>query len=77
MSISGLLTFSTLYSRPAVTASLQLNLSHTERKVSNSVTVRNNFCSVADPDPFALGPPGSGSASQYGSGFGSFYHHDK
>jgi hypothetical protein len=39
----------------------------------------NNFISsssVADPDPHAFGPPGSGSNSQiYGSG--SFYHHAK
>jgi hypothetical protein len=31
--------------------------------------------SVPDPDPHALGPPGSRSISQrHGSGFGSFYH---
>jgi hypothetical protein len=39
------------------------------------------FYSVADPDPsdpYVLGPPGSGSASQrYGSGSGSFYHQAK
>jgi hypothetical protein len=34
--------------------------------------------SVADPDPYVFGPPGSGSISQsYGSGLGSFYHQAK
>jgi hypothetical protein len=36
------------------------------------------FFSVADPDPYVFGPPGSGSVSQmYGSGSGSFYHQSK
>jgi hypothetical protein len=34
--------------------------------------------SVADPDPYVFGPPGSGSVSQrYGPGSGSFYHRRK
>jgi hypothetical protein len=32
--------------------------------------------SVADPDPYVLGPPGSGSVSKR-YGFGSFYHQAK
>ncbi len=38
------------------------------------------FGSIADPDPYVFGPPGSGSVSQcqlYGSGSGSFYHQAK
>jgi hypothetical protein len=36
--------------------------------------------SVADPDPYVFGPPGSGSGSIsqiYGPGSGSFYHQAK
>jgi hypothetical protein len=34
--------------------------------------------SVADPDPYVFGPPGSGSVSQrHGSGSGSFCHQAK
>jgi hypothetical protein len=36
--------------------------------------------SVADPDPYVFGPPGSGSGSisqRYGSRSGSFYHQAK
>jgi|LakMenEpi03Aug12_release.lakeMendotaPanAssembly.Ray.scaffolds.fasta_scaffold2898335_1 hypothetical protein len=37
------------------------------------------FCgSVADPDPYVVGPPGSRSIStMYGSGSGSFYQQTK
>jgi hypothetical protein len=34
------------------------------------------YTSVADPDPYVLGPPGSVS-QRYGSGSGSFYHQAK
>jgi hypothetical protein len=41
------------------------------------IALRN---SVADPDPYVFGPPGSGSGSisqRHGSGSGSFYHQAK
>jgi hypothetical protein len=58
-----------------------------ENNLNDKIKFLQKFCiivsSVADPDPYVFGPPGSGSVNQiqrYGSGSGwtrSFYHQGK